>query len=81
MNEEDRDSALSDIQVNTAVTREKVENMDQSLKSVEETLENHERRLSTVESKTARNSYILTGVASTVGAAVASIAAKIGNIV
>ena len=80
MKDEDRDKVLSDIQVNSAVTREKVENMDQSLTSVKDTLENHEERLSNVESKTARNSYILTGVASTVGAAVASIAAKLSNI-
>lgn len=80
MKEADRDQILSDIQVNSAVTREKVENMDDSLTSVKDTLENHEERLSDVESKTARNSYIITGVASTVGATVASIAAKISNI-
>lgn len=80
MNEKDRDGILSEIQVNSAVTREKVENMDESLKGVESTLEDHEERLSDVESRTARNSYILTGFASTVGAIVASISAKLGNI-
>lgn len=80
MKDEDRDKILSEIQVNSAVTREKTENMDESLTSVKDTLENHEKRLANVESKTARNSYILTGVASTVGAVIASISAKLGNI-
>jgi len=80
MKEQDRDNILNDIRLNSAVTREKVENMDESLTSVQETLENHEQRLQTVESKTARNSYILTGTASAIGATVASIAAKVYNI-
>lgn len=77
MNDDDRDSTLKDIQVNSAVTREKVESMDHSLKSVQDTLEDHENRLQSVESKTARNSYLLGGIASTAGAALATLAGKI----
>lgn len=77
MNEEDRDQILTDIQVNSAVTREKVEAMDGDLKQVRQSINDHEDRLQDVESTTARNSYILGGVASTAGAAIATLAGKL----
>ena len=77
MNDDDRDDILTDIQVNSAVTREKVESMDDTMKQVQSTLEDHEERLQEVESKTARNSYVLGGVASTIGAAVATFVGQI----
>ena len=79
MDDIDRDNILTDIQVNSAVTREKVENMDEGLKEVREQLNGHEERISDVESKTSRNSFILTGVASTVGATIAAVGGKLAQ--
>lgn len=77
MKDEDRDRILSDIQVNSAVTREKVESMDSTMQEVQATLDDHEERLQDVESNTKRNSYVLGGAASTVGASVAALVAKL----
>lgn len=77
MNDDDRDGMISDIQVNSAVTREKVESMDDTMNEVKSSLEDHEERLKEVESSTARNSYILGGMASTLGAAVTAVVGKL----
>lgn len=76
MNDDER-QILTDIQVNSAVTREKVEGLSEDFSDLNQIQTDHEKRLSAVESDSARNSYILTGVAGTVGAGMATLVAKI----
>lgn len=77
MDEQDRDKILTNIQINSAVTRERVESMDEGLAEVQRAVQSHDERLASVEKKASRNSFLLTGTAAGLGAGLSAVFGKL----
>lgn len=79
MAETDRE-ILTEIRVNTAVTREKVEGLSEDVEALKETTESHDGRIASVESeqkKTNQRLATVGGVASFIGACITAVSAKL----
>lgn len=76
MDNNERDDVLTDIQVNSAVTREKIEAIEGELQSIKETQSNREERLTKVETQTTQNRVVIAGVGALATAAATGAASE-----
>lgn len=77
MEDNERDEVLTDIQVNSAITREKVEKMEDTLQDVQSRQDEHGDRLNEVEQTSSQNRYVIAGTAGTVVAGFTAIISEV----